>query len=367
MFRAFIKDCLEINGKSKAFYSIKKGTIKNDRMTKATSNIEAYEISSNTNIGDILILVNDNGNTMYQGIITSIKDKKIQLSQIQDIYNGTFIYSIVDSLKSSSPSTYLEEEISKVLGNYAGGNLYGCSYVDTLISQKLSPITIQYTGSLTTMLPTDKDDDNNEKYTQKKMVEWIYELYDSYGIVFDFTLPTQQWNNDGIVKIWKPNYSTLKITDGFECISNINPTTETQSVNKLVVYAQDKTYIDTYILTASGIVQHPSSIVGRQNQVNTKIVFSNDTITDIVASELPNVLYNHKIDFSVDLSSKLFTFSDLKLDVPLLVYNEANYYNTIITGKEFSFDENGTISNLKITCGKVRNSLTSKLNLGIAK
>lgn len=367
MFRAYIKDCTDLGSKTKALITLKSGTIKEDRMTTANSSFDAYSIPSDVNIGDLLILLNDDGKTLYLGIITAIKDTTISTSQIATIYNGKFIYSIVDSLKTSSPSTYLEEEISKVIGNFSEGKLYGSSYTDTLIAEKLSPITIQYVGSLTSSLPTDKDENDNENYTEKDMVKWIYELYETYGIVFDFSFPIQDWNNNGKVKIWKPNYSALKISDGFECISSITPTSEMQSTNKLVIYASDKTYRDTYVLTTNGIIQSPSSTAGRPNQVNTKIVYSDDEVNDIIGANLSDTLFNHKIEFNVDLSSKLFTFDDLKLDVPLNVFNEDKYYNTIITAKQFSFDENGVISNLKLTCGKVRNSLTNLISLGIVR
>lgn len=367
MFRAYIKDCTDIGGRTKALIPLKSGEIYEDRLTTANSTLEAFEVPSNVNIGDLIILVNDNGKTLYMGIITAIEDLVISTSQIATIYNGSFIYSIVDSLRTSSPSTYLEQEISKVLTNFSQGKLYGSTYTDTLITTKLSPISITYVGNLTSKLPSDKDEDNNEKYTQKDMVSWIYELYQSYGIVFDFTFPIQTWSNNGICKIWKPNYTGLKISDGFECITSITPTSEQQTTNRLVIYAKDKTYRDTYVLTSSGIVQHPSAIVGRPNQINTQYVFSDDAIADIVSAHLPSVLYNHKIEFLVDLTSKLFSFDDLKLDTPLQIYSEDKYFSTIITGKQFSFDENGTISNLRIIGGKVRNTLTSKLLLGIAR
>lgn len=371
MFRAYIKDCLDINGNTKTLLNLTSGSVKEDRMTTANSTFECHEISSNVNIGDIFVLINNKGKTLYNGVISAIKGKQITTTQIYNVFSGSFIYSIVDYLKQENPSTYLEDEIKKVLENYSQGNLYNSTYIDTLIATKLSPISITNVNSLTTLLESDTNENGEEKWTNKDMVKWLYELYDSYGIVFDFTIPIQVGTSE--VKIWKPNYSGLKITDGFECINSILPTTEQQKINKLVVYWNSekdehlaKEYRTTYVLTSNGIVEEPISIVGRMNQVNTKVVYSDDSIEDVISANLNDMLFNHKIEFNVDLNNKLFTFDDLKLDVPIEVYSKNEYYNTLITKKEFSFNED-VISNLKITGGKVRQSLTDKLNLGLIK
>lgn len=369
--RAYIKDCLDINGNTKAFLNLKSGSVREDRMTTANSTFECHAIDSNVNIGDIFILL-DKGKTLYYGVVSAIKDKQITTTQIYNVFNGSFIYSIVDELKTLSPSTYLEDEIKKVLQHYSQGRLYNSTYVDTLIATKLSSINLTSINSLETLLESDIDDKGQEKFTQKDMVKWLYELYDSYGIVFDFTIPIQ--NGTSEVKIWKPNYSGIKITDGFECISSIVPTTEQQKQNKLVVYwnsevvgqHQAKEYRNTYVLTSNGIVEAPSSIVGRMNQVNTKIVFSDDDIEDVISANLNETLFNHKIEFNVDLQNKLFNFDDLKLDLPIEVFSGTEYYNTLITKKEFSFSDD-IILNLKITGGKIRNSLTDKMLLGLIK
>lgn len=370
--RAYIKDCLDINGNTKCLLNLVSGNVKEDRMTTANSTFQFHEIDTNVNIGDILILINNKGKTLYYGVISAIKDKQITTTQIYNVFNGIFIYSIVDELKTLSPSTYLEEEIKKVLENYSQGKLYNSTYIDTLIATKLSSFNLNNINSIENLLESDIDDKGEEKWTNKDMVKWLYELYDSYGIVFDFTIPIQQGQSE--VKIWKPNYSGLKISDGFECINSIVPTTEQQKENKLVVYWNSKVegeheakeYRNTYVLTSNGIIEAPTSIVGRMNQVNTKIVFSDDPIEDVIKANLNDTLFNHKLEFNVDLTSKLFTFDDLKLDLPLEVYSGKEYYNTLITKKEFSFNDD-VISNLKITGGKVRQSLTDKILLGLIR
>lgn len=369
MFRAYIKDCLDLNGNTKALLNLESGKIKEDRITTANSTFVAKEISDNVSIGDIFCLINDGGKILYYGIISSIKDRQITTKQIYDIYNGEFIYSIVDDITA----TTLEEQIKKIIEYYSNGNVYNSTYVDTLISTKLSSIQLEHTNEITTLLESDLDENQKPKYTELDMVKWLYDIYDKYGIVLDFTIPLQVGQSK--VKIWKPNYSGLKITDGFEFVNSITPTTETQTTNKIVVYwnsdvegeHQAKEYRETDVLTSSGIVKEPSSIVGRLNQINTKFIFSDDDIETIIASNLNEELFNHKIDFNVNLNNRLFTFDDLKLDMPIEVFIGKDYYNTLITAKEFSFDKNGTISDIKITGGKIRNTLTNKLTMGLIR
>lgn len=367
---AYIKDSLRIGGTTKALLKLQKGDVKEDRITTANSSFTAYSIDDNVAEGDYIVLKNKKGKTMYKGVITSFKGNVITTKQMQGAYSGTFIYSIVDNFSSVR---YIEEQVKEVLNHYSQGKLYGSSYDDPLISGKLSSIDLQFVNSISGLLPSDKDEDGNEQYTSKDMEKWLYELYDTYGIVCDFDIPTQE--GTPTLKIWKPNYTGLKIADGFECISNISPTTETQKTNKIVVYWKSEVegehraneYRDTYILTNTGIQREPISIAGRLNVVNTKVIISDDPIDDIVKANLNDTIFNHKLDFEVDLNSNLFSFDDLKLDVPIEVYDGLNYYNTLITGRSFSFDENDNISSLKIIGGKVRNSLTQKLSLGMIK
>lgn len=367
----YIKDSLSINGDTKKLIRLKKGKVKIDQITTANSTHEAFKVDSDINVGDILILKNNKGKEYYKGVISKIQKNQITTKQIQDIYSGSFILSVLDSFQDVQ---YIEQHIKLALQHYASGKLYGCEYEDPLVAAKLGSIQIESIDSIRGVLPSDKDDEGKEKYTVKDVVKWLYELYDSFGIVCEFEIPAQSGTPK--LKIYKPNYSGLKITDGFKCITNITPTTEIQTTNKLVVFwsSEDeehtheaKEYRGTWVLTNEGIQEAPVSYVGRLNQINTKVVFSDDPIQDVVNANLNNELFNHKLEFEVDLNNKLFDYDDLKLDVPIEVYIGNDYYSTIITGKEFSYDENDRISSLKIIGGKIRNSLTQKLSLGLIK
>lgn len=325
--KAYIKDCTDINGNTKALLNIPSGKVKLDRLVSATSTFTCTNIPDNVSVGDIFILLDDNAARLYYGKIKSFTKNNITTNQIMSIFDGTFIYSIVDELKISSPQTYLENEIAGVLNNYKDGEIYQSTYVDPLINQELSPITVVPVGSLEIGLPTDKDKDGNEQYTNKNMLSWLYELYETYGIALDFTIPL---HNEGVeVKVWKPNYSSIKLADGFECVLNIQPTNEQQTTNKLIIYSKEHVYRDTVVLTSSGIVHEPLSIVGRPNQVNTKIVESDDDIDNVIAANLSDELFNHKIQLDIDLESKLFNFDTFKLDLPIQVFNGKNTFTQL--------------------------------------
>lgn len=355
---AFIKDGNELNGRTKALVRLMGGTINEDRLTKATSSFNVLETPNNLNNGDTMIVYNDKGKQLYKGIVSSYDLVSMKTNQYQAVYSGNTIYQTNNTIDN------LEGEIAWVYGQFASGYIKNSTYQDTLMKKRLEPIKIT-TGSTTIGNLLTKQDN-----TVIDMEQFIYDCYKDYDIVFDFGIPKNQWqvgDDDGFVKIWKPSYSSLKITDGFSCISSIKSTNETQNDNKLVIYSNDGEYRKTYYSTINGILEEPISDVGRSNIIKTKIVFSNDELSDIVNANLKDTMYEHKIQFAFDTNSKLFTFDDFKLDLPIQVYDNKDYYNTIITGRSFSFDENDVISNVIYTCGKVRTSLTSKMLLGIVK
>ena len=180
-YRCWVKDQLDMEAPPKAFMVVDTFTLKEDYLTNANSTINVLEMAGNINNGDVIVVYNPKGETIYQGVITSISDLKITCSQMQSFYKGLWIYNV-------NPQTYLEDEIALLMQDYADGKLYGSTYVDTLVAQRLGGITIQSDGMTEVNLPTDLDKDGNEQYTQKDFEKWIYELYESYNIIFDFEI-----------------------------------------------------------------------------------------------------------------------------------------------------------------------------------
>lgn len=353
-YRCFVKDQLDLEASPKAFLVADTFTVKPDLMTNSTSTINVQEMPSNVNIGDVLVLYGPKGQFLYNGVIKSIDDLRITCSQMQSFYKGLWIYN-------THPSTSLEEEIAYLLGQYAQGKIYGSTYTDSLVAQRLGGITIDFVANTSANLPTDLDKDGNEQYTTKDMEQFIYELYENYGIVFDFEINLVGTN---YVHIKVPNYETIKVGNNMFAIQNMLPMTTIEETNRLIIFSSQKVYRTTYVATKNGIVEQPASTVNRFDITNTKVVFSDDDVSDLISANLPSSMFNHKIEYDLIIKNFIYEFGDFNLGGKLDIYYGDDYYNSVLTGYEITKASNQNITRAHFVCGKVRTKLTKRLTLG---
>ena len=346
-YRCFVKDQLDMEGSPKAFMVVDTFDLKRDIMTKATSSITVLEMAGNVNDGDVIVVYDPKGTFLYNGVINSISDKTIKCSQMPSFYKGTWIYN------TSAKST-LEQEIATLLQDYADGKMYGATWVDGQVAQRLGGITIDYVGSTSVSLPTD------DVYQSKDMEDFIYELYEKYNIIFDFEINISGTN---YVHIKVPTYSPVKVGNNMYAIQDMSPITTIEETNKLIIYGTNKSYRATYIATKNSIVKEPNTTANRFDITNTAIVFSDDPEADLVANNLPETMYNHKLTFRLIIKNFIYQFDDFKLGGSLDVYHNDDYYNSVLTGYQIKKSSNKNITEVSFTCGKVRNSLTNKLTL----
>lgn len=352
-YRCYVKDQLYLTDPPKAFMVVDSFDIKRDIVTNAVTTLIVLEMAGNVNEGDVVVVYDPFGTTLYQGVITSIENLTIRCSQMTSFYKGMWIYNV-------HPSTYLEQEVAWLLGQYAQGKIYGSTWTDPLVAQRLSGITILYVGSTSANLPTDLDDDGNPLYTQNDMEKWMYELYSTYGIIFSFEI---NFSGANYVTIKVPDYTRLAIGNNMFAIQNMSPITEVEETNRLIIFSKDKVYRKTYVATNTSIVAQPSSLANRFNVTNTKVVFSDDAEADLVAANLPTQMYNHKLTFDLIIKNFIYQFGDFKLGGSLDIYNGDDYYDSILTGYEIKKTSNQNIANVGFTCGNVRTKLTQKLSL----
>lgn len=353
-YRCFIKDQMALTQAPKSFMVVDSFDIKKDLMTNAKSTIKVIDLAMNVNNGDVLVLYNPKGDVLYQGVITAIQDKTITCSQMQSFYKGTWIYN-------TNPKTTLEEEISVLLKDYADGKMFGSSYIDPLVAQRLGGITIDFVGSTSVSLPTDTDDKGNLKYTTMDMEKFIYSLYEDYGIMFDFEI---NFSGTNYVHIKVPTFDSIKVGNNMYAIQNMSPIETIEETNRLIVYSANHQYRKTYVATRTGIVEEPTTTANRFDITNTKIVASDDELADLVANNLPSVMYNHRLTFDLVLKNFIYQFDEFHLGMPLDVWYGSDYYNSVLTGYEMKKASNKNVTIVSFVCGKVRQKLTQLLNLG---
>lgn len=344
LYRAFVKDALRLEDKPKAFLRVLSFTIRRDLLTSANSTFTVLEVPTNIDNSDIFCLYNPYGKVIYEGVISKVKDNEIQCSQIQSFYKGAWLYQ-------TSASATLEEEVAAVLDNYANGTVDGVN--DPLMVQKYGSVRVTFAGSTTANLPTEQ-----ANYTID-FEDFIYSLYQKYGIVFDFDFSA---NDVPELTISTPNYTAYKLANNNNSISAISPVTEIAQTNKLIIYATDGTYRATYYATSEGITTDADDPL-RFKTINTKIVFSDDTLDTIVAANLTADMYNHKLTFSMLLNSNLYNWDEWQLGQPLEIYYNSQYFKSVYTGYELIKEQDQELYEVNIICGKVRTSLTKKLTL----
>lgn len=344
-YRAFIKDALDLSGKPKAFVVVPSFTIRRDLLTTANSSFSVLSLPTNIDNGDLFCLYNPFGEVIYQGIINQVGNLQIQTTQIQSFYKGTWLCEV-------SPQDYLEHEIAVLLGRYAQGYISD-TVNDPLMAQK-HDIEIEYVGSNTVNLPT------FDEHQTMDFETFIYDLYSKYNIVFDFDIP---FEGQGNVNIHTINLSAYKIANNTHAIIDISPVTQISQNNKLVIYSSEGVYRASYFATAQGITQNADDPL-RLKSINTVIQFTDDELDAVVASNLSSEMYNHKLTFTLRLNNNLYNWYEWKLGQPLDIWFNSQYFNSVYTGYELTKTENTEPTEVKITCGKVRTSLTSKLSLG---
>lgn len=349
VWRGYVKDALNLEDPPKAFLTILSEDVRQDLLTTANSQFECLEVPDNVSNGDVLIVSNPYGVTRYLGIIKSIEGTTIQTYQMQHFYSGKWVYDDVNGY------SVIENSVAKILTDYANGDMLGSNYQDPLVSQLKSSVTVTAGSSTSGKLET------KDANTVEDLENFIYSIYQKYNILLDFDIGFSGSNS---VTVLKPSYSTVKIGNNTNAITNITPLTQVEETNRLIIYAKDGTYRDTYVAKTDGtIVSEPAAITNRFGVVNTKIVFTDDVASDVVKANLPSQVYNHKLTFTLRLDNKLYGFDDLKLGTPLSIWVDDQYYSSIVTGLHYKKENNQPVTEVEYTCGMVRTSLSDKLSL----
>lgn len=347
-YRVFVKDCLNLSGLVKSNINCLSFQIKRDLLEKATSTFNLEYIDPNIEVGDVLGLYDMYGTNYFIGVIDEIDVESNQVTCTSNISYFKYLW-LYDPLRSETGST--EELIKKEFENvFINSN-------DYLMRAKYNEIDIStITTSVNHLLPL-KDDNTTEDFE-----DFIYNCYANFDIICDFKAYFEQTPPTLTIDASAINRAPIKIGNNYNAISNFKINTDTFENNKLVIYNNDGTELrGVYYGSTGGITQDDESPL-RLKKINNVIVFSDDELELVVAQNLSNNMYNHKITFDLVLDNQLYDFFDLfKLGCPIEIYFNGVYYNTIFTGYEYIKEENQRVSAVSVTCGKVRNSLTSKL------
>ena len=340
MYRGFIKPITALGGLpyGSADLRITEMTIKRDILTKASSTFTVLDIPDEAEVGNVFGCYDNAGKVVYVGVITNIDDKTIQTDQIISIFNDNWKY------RDPNVST-IEGKIKDIIDGFGTDS-------DTLLASIFSQFTTTALTSTTLDLPT-----QNENYVTNFM-DFLFKVYESYQILVDINVSIGQ--NNPTINIGVPSYTPLLLSDNNNVLRNFNVIKETYETNKLMLYSSDGQYRGTWYGTPNGITTN--SAADRLPKIRTNIVFSNDDYNTIVADNLSQEMYNHKIELELVLNNKLYDFETFHLGQSFNIYYEKKTYASILTGYELKVNQNGASDVVKLVFGIVRVSLVDKLN-----
>ncbi len=340
-YRVYVKNRLGLNNSVILSLRVLEFTVKRDALKSATSSFVVEGIPRAINEGDVLILMDPYGLKMYTGVIVRVENRVIECTQIMSLFNDNYKYDITNKVT-------IEETIANMIETQFKVN------DDPMIKALFKPFRIEYSGSEVQKLPIQEP-----KYVCN-LESFFYKLFDDYGILIDFVIPFEKETPKIIIK----TNTTLKIKmiDNTIYTPIMMPTTEVYEINKLIVYGEDGEYRGSYYGSRNGVTNNSEELT-RYSVVKTNIVFSKDEIESIKTQNLKDDMYNHKLEIEMILDNKLYKFEEMSLGQEFDVWIKNRYYNTILTGYEFSKSANEDVKTVNLIFGKVRTKASQRWNV----
>lgn len=339
-YRVFIKDCLALDDLPIANSICLTFQVNKDLLSPATSTFTLLDMPTNIKNGDVLGLVDPFGTVIYTGVIQSIGDT-ITCREITSIFSDQWKYRTASGLAT----------IEGKLKNIIDTDFIGSS--DPMVADRF-PFTVTASGQTTGSL------EEKEATFVMDFETLLFQMYDLYGIITDISVP---FRGTPTIRIAKSSASSVKVGNNVLQVRNMTPFTEVFEANKLVIYNKEGTTLrGTYYTTPQGITTNANSPL-RLPVTKTVFIFDTDTpLNDIKAANLQEQIYNHRITFDLLLNNGLYDFYAWELGMPLEIWYNGAYYSTIFTGYSMAKDMNVDVAAVSITCGRVRNTLTERLN-----
>lgn len=398
-YRIFGKKRTALNQKATFFDEVVSAEISEDLLQKATSTITCLDDASILEEADVIGIIDDKGQPIYNGVVSSVDGNVITCQQMQNIFATNF-YAMTDS--SAEKSFWAPYSSLRMFNRYLNdvGHGYRTSrgrisgnteYLDVIpVDRNMQTCNDQiyiYTG----VFPTTKDIPWRTQNEVLDMEQFIYDVYSTFGIITYFVFPMEAYtrvNNPAVKQticyVFKPEvgvyrtapvvyyiepYEEVSFGNNSEFITDINVVSEVEDANTLYIYnSAGTTFRSLYAVRTDGSyvnLPNPNSYISdRYMPTKAKFVNSDETIANIVNAELKDVQYNHKVNFTMWFKNNFYKFADFKLGQKIKFYVGNRQYNSLLTGWKYSINGNEDISSVQFICGKVRNNLTSKLNLG---
>lgn len=370
------------------YADIVSASIKNDLLQKTTSTIVLREVPSLFQEGMPVFIIDAKGRTLYCGIIKTIDGNTLTCREPLSLYDNEFLFHNNTSVFGNgiNLTTY-----SAMYAEYEYLMAYGQS-TEYLASPYMTDKMIRrYVGqsyfTYDEIVPYDQDNvfnfltplQNEVKVWNRE--EYFFELYNMFGIVAKPSLLTMRILDTyplrhilGLKVVYYKSMDRIVLGNNVESVRNVSIVSEDAENTILHVYNSSGTSIRAcYGTDNDGNVVAYDDTSDVTNMVGYKLcklkVVTTDDDLDVVKEQyLNNSFYNHKITFDLNFDTEAYSYNDLEIGQRCTFYYGDKVYNSVITGIDFDLLENDDeIHSARITLGKVRTNLTSKLNLGKVK
>lgn len=372
---------------------IKSFSVKEDGLTKTTSKIELGSVPSAYQVNMPVAIYTNKGKFIWAGLIESIEGNTLNCREALSIYDEDFVfvpnaswgglnltqYTLVSALQmytekfftlhTSSTTAFTDTNDASIR---KGKTIADFEFDRTLSYDNSKNV------SLTMPLITELETKNLEDY--------LLELFNSTGYGLHAKIQKTQHTDSGgalsyksslLLEYYYPNRDTiLSLSDNYENITNVKVNVESQQATVLEIYsANGATCRGVYGMQTDGTISDMvitqdkplSSFIG-YSDCKTAVVLSDDNLNTILVQNLTNAMFNHNITFELDLTHGMYTLDDFPIGRRVRFYVGNKMYESVLTGKEYELAANEhTIRSVKITLGKVRNSLTAKVKLSSLK
>lgn len=338
-YRVFVKDCLDITSLPIANEVCLSFNIAKDLMSTSTSSFELLRMPNNIKNGDILGLVDPYGTVIYNGVINSISSS-ISCRDIISVFS--------DQWKWHDPSqTTIEGKLKKIIE-------------DDFVNSSDPMISDRFPFSVSTTSATNGTFETQDTTYIVEFETFLRDLYNIYGVITEINVP---FNGTPTIVLKQATHASVKIGNNAQIIQNMTPLTEVFETNKLMIYDSEGTTLRaTYYTTPQGITTNANNPL-RLPVTKTQFIFnSDDPVDEIKQENLQEEIYNHKIEFTMLLNNGLYNFFDWELGMPIEIWCDGQYFSTLFTKYVLTKSPNVDVATVDICCGKVRNTLTEKLN-----
>lgn len=357
-----------------SFVPVISSDIKVDGISKTNSTIVCKSVPSNLVANTVVMLRNPKGKIIYYGVVKAINDNILTCREPISMFDTDFLFGTTSSTTKTIMYAMYEYMYNFVRGYPTYQQVF----------ERLNP-SVMRMGERTDVLEnttTSIDMNLNLNITQPvidsisigNLEDFLLNCFNEFGAYVTHRFDPTKYNLNYVVTNPKLE-SALVLSDNSEAITNVEIDVQDMETTVLTVYnSTGSTFRGQYSVKLNGTItdytylhQQNNSYIGYYS-CKPKIIMSDDKLNVLVEQYLSNAKYNHQIKFVLDLNSSLYSLDDFNIGRRVNFYYKDKMYESIITGTEFAIAQNEEEpSAIKIILGKVRNKLTTKINLGKLK